>query len=54
VLGRLCAYSGRRAEAIRYLEAFVRRTSASRTALGIALEGEVEEAKRTLDEMRGN
>jgi tetratricopeptide (TPR) repeat protein len=54
VLGRLCAYVGRRAEAIRYLEAFVRRTSASRTALGIALEGEVEEAKRTLDEMRGN
>ena len=53
VLGRLSAYAGRPAEAIRYLDAFVRRTTSGRTALGIALEAEVAEAKRSLDELRG-
>jgi tetratricopeptide (TPR) repeat protein len=54
ILGRLCMYAGRRADAIRYLEAFVRRTSAGRPALGIALEGEIDEAKRCLSDLRGN
>jgi tetratricopeptide (TPR) repeat protein len=54
VLGRLCSYAGRRADAMRYLEAFVKRTHGGRLALGIALEGELQEAKRTLAEMRGN
>jgi tetratricopeptide (TPR) repeat protein len=54
VLGKLCVHAGRRTEAIRYLEAFVRRTMGGRAALAIALEGEIEEAKRALGEMRGN
>jgi tetratricopeptide (TPR) repeat protein len=54
VLGKLCGHAGRRSDAIRYLEAFVRRTTGGRTALAIALEGELVEAKRTLGEMRGN
>jgi tetratricopeptide (TPR) repeat protein len=54
VLGRLCSYAGRRDEAIRYLQAFVRRTHRGRPALGIALEGELAEARRALTEMRGN
>jgi tetratricopeptide (TPR) repeat protein len=54
VLGKLCGYAGRRTEAVRYLEAFVRRTTGGRAALTIALEGELAEAKRTLGEMRGN
>jgi tetratricopeptide (TPR) repeat protein len=54
ILGRLCSYAGRRADAIRYLEAFIRRTTAGRAALGIALESELAEARRSLDEMRGN
>jgi tetratricopeptide (TPR) repeat protein len=54
VLGRLCGYAGRRDDAIRYLQAFVRRTNRGRPALGIALEGELAEARRTLGEMRGN
>jgi hypothetical protein len=39
---------------MRYLQAFVRRTKRGRPALGIALEGELAEARRTLGEMRGN
>jgi tetratricopeptide (TPR) repeat protein len=55
VLGKLCSHApGRRADAIRYLEAFVRRTSGGREALAIALAGELEEARRALAEMRGN
>jgi tetratricopeptide (TPR) repeat protein len=54
VLGRLCGYAGRRDESIRYLQAFVRRTNRGRPALGIALEGELAEARRALGEMRGN
>ena len=54
VLGRLCCYARRRAEAIRYLEAFVRRTTEGRTALRIALEGEVHEAQEALRSLQGN
>jgi tetratricopeptide (TPR) repeat protein len=54
VLGRLCSYAGRRGDAMRYLEAFVRRTTTGRRAVEIALEGELAEAKRTLAELRGN
>jgi tetratricopeptide (TPR) repeat protein len=54
VLGKLCSYAGRRADAMRYLEAFVRRTNGGRDALNIALEGELQEAKRALAEIRGN
>jgi tetratricopeptide (TPR) repeat protein len=54
VLGRLCAYAGRRDEAIRHLESFVRRTTTLRPALAIALEGELEEAGRVLAELRHN
>jgi tetratricopeptide (TPR) repeat protein len=54
VLGRLCGYAGRREDAIRYLQAFVRRTHRGRPALTIALQGELAEAKRALTEMRGN
>jgi tetratricopeptide (TPR) repeat protein len=54
VLGRLCSYGGRRADAIRYLEAFVRRTTNGRAALAIALEGELDEARRALADMREN
>jgi tetratricopeptide (TPR) repeat protein len=54
VLGRLCSYAGRREDATRYLQAFIRRTNRGRPALGIALEGELAEAKRALGEMRGN
>jgi tetratricopeptide (TPR) repeat protein len=54
VLGRLCSYAGRRDEAVRYLQAFVRRTHRGRPALSIALEGELAEARHVLSEMRGN
>lgn len=54
VLGRLCAFAGRREEAIRHLESFVRRTTTLRPALAIALEGELHEAKRVLAELRRN
>jgi len=54
VLGRLCTYAGRHDEAVRYLQAFVRRTHRGRPALNIALQGELAEARRALGEMRGN
>ena len=38
----------------RYLEAFLKRTDASRPALGIALEGEVKMTKATLAKMSAN
>ncbi len=54
VLGCLCSFAGRRDEAVRYLDAFVRRTQGGRLALAIALEGELAEAKKALAEMRRN
>lgn len=52
VLGRLCCYAGRREDALRYLDAFVHRTTSSRAALEIALEGELAEARAALDRIR--
>jgi tetratricopeptide (TPR) repeat protein len=54
VLGLLCRHFGRRRDAVRYLDAFVRRTEGGRLALRIALQGELDLAKRTLSELRGN
>jgi tetratricopeptide (TPR) repeat protein len=54
VLGRLCCYAGRRDDAVRHLEAFVRRTTSGRLALSIALEGELSEARAALAQMRKN
>ncbi len=54
VLGRLCCYAGRYDEAVRYLEAFVQRTTQGRIALCIALEGELSEAETALALMRKN
>jgi tetratricopeptide (TPR) repeat protein len=54
VLGHLAYAAGEWAAAKRYLEAFVRRTSASRPALGIALEGEVRMTRATLAKMSAN
>jgi tetratricopeptide (TPR) repeat protein len=48
VLGQMAFYGGRRDEAKRYLTAFVRRSTTGRTALSIALEGEIAEARRLL------
>lgn len=52
VLGMLCAHAQRTDEAIDYLEAFIERTS-SRPRLAIALEPELNEAKRVLSELTG-
>jgi tetratricopeptide (TPR) repeat protein len=54
VLGRLCCYAHRRDDAIRYLEAFVRRTTDGRPALRIALESEVYEAQVALRTLQDN
>lgn len=54
VLGHLAYAAGEWAAAKRYLEAFVRRTSASRPALGIALEGEIRMTRATLAKMSAN
>lgn len=54
VLGHLAYAAGEWTAAKRYLEAFLKRTSASRPALGIALEGEVRMAKATLAKMTSN
>ena len=51
VLGQMAFYGGRPEEAKRYLNAFVRRTVSGRPAMAIALDGEVTEARRLLDEL---
>lgn len=51
VLGQMAYYSQRLDEARRYLEAFVRRSTSGRIALAIALEGEVNLARRLLSQM---
>lgn len=48
ILGQLAFYDRRPADARRWLEAFVKRSTGGRVALAIALEGEVEVARRTL------
>jgi tetratricopeptide (TPR) repeat protein len=54
VLGHLAYAAGEWAAAKRYLEAFVKRTSSARAAMGIALEGELRMAKATLAKMSAN
>lgn len=54
VLGRLCAHAGRREEAIRYLEAFVERTTSKRPALALSLKHELAEARKVLTELQGH
>lgn len=54
VLGHLAYAAGEWHAAKRYLEAFLKRTSASRPALGIALESEVRMARATLAKMSAN
>jgi tetratricopeptide (TPR) repeat protein len=54
VLGHLAYAAGEWNAARRYLDAFVKRTSTSRPALGIALEGEVRMARATLSKMTAN
>lgn len=54
VLGHLAYATGQWAAAKRYLEAFVKRTTTSRPALGIALEGEVRMTRATLAKMSAN
>lgn len=54
VLGHLAYATGQWAAAKRYLEAFLKRTTASRPALGIALEGEVQMTRATLAKMSAN
>ncbi|MBX3228533.1 MAG: tetratricopeptide repeat protein [Labilithrix sp.] len=54
VLGHLAYAAGEWPIAKRYLEAFLKRTTASRPALGIALEGEVRMTKATLAKMSAN
>ena len=54
VLGHLAYAAGEWVAARRYLEAFVKRTEAGRSALSIALAGEVRMAKATLSKMRAN
>lgn len=48
VLGQMAFYDRRLAEAKRYLEAFVRRTTSGRVALAIALDGEIAVARELL------
>ena len=54
VLGHLAYAAGEWAAARRYLEAFIKRTSSSRPALGIALEAEVRMTRATLAKMSAN
>jgi len=51
VLGQMAFYGGRIEEAKRYLNAFVRRTVSGRAAMAIALDAEVCEARRLLEEL---
>jgi tetratricopeptide (TPR) repeat protein len=54
VLGHLAYAAGEHRIARRYLDAFVQRTEAGKTALGIALKGELEMSKATLAKMDSN
>ena len=54
VLGHLAYAAGEWNAAKRYLDAFIKRTHASRPALGIALEGEVRMALATLQKISAN
>ncbi len=54
ILGHLLRYAGRRAEARRHLEAFVKRTTSGRVALAVALEAEVARARDTLSTLSGS
>jgi tetratricopeptide (TPR) repeat protein len=54
VLGHLAYAGGEWGVAKRYLDAFVRRTAASRPAMSVALEPEVRMAKATLAKMAAN
>ena len=54
VLGHLAYASGEWTAARRYLESFVKRTQSSRTAMEIALEGELRMSRATLAKMRSN
>ena len=52
ILGHLLLHANRPAEARRHLEAFIRRTTTGRTAMAIALDGEVTRARETLSGIR--
>lgn len=54
ILGHLAYAAGAWPAAKRYLEAFLKRTEASRPSLGIALEGEVKMTRSTLAKMSAN
>jgi hypothetical protein len=54
VLGHLAYAAGEWTAARRYLEAFVKRTEASRAAMSVALEPEMRMAKGTLVKMAAN
>jgi hypothetical protein len=54
VLGHLAYAAGQWHVAKRYLDAFLKRTSTSRPALGIALESEVRMTRATLAKMSAN
>lgn len=54
VLGHLAYAAGEWNAAKRYLEAFLRRTTSSRAALGIALEGEMRMTRATLAKISAN
>jgi tetratricopeptide (TPR) repeat protein len=53
VLGELAYFVGDYEEARQYLRAFVRRSTNGRVALAVALEGEIQRAKRLLARLRG-
>ncbi len=51
ILGHLAYGAGEWSAARRYLEAFVKRTEAARSAMGVALDGELRMARATLGKM---